>query len=142
MVAAVMVVVMVRSSSRLLRRTAGLLSTSLDAVGRRPHATTVARCSTSSPVSSGMGDRVLTMDTLNPHVRAMEYAVRGPIVIRAAQIDRELQQVLRRGFKQDPAGIACSALLDPLLVGSGLDSPSQEPRPPPPVGPLSLGPRP
>jgi len=123
------VVMMVRSSSRLLRRTAGLLSTSLDAVGRRPHATTVARCSTSSPVSSGMVDRVLTMDTLNPHVRAMEYAVRGPIVIRAAQIDRELQQVLRRGFKQDPAGIACSALLDPLLVGSGLDSPSQEPRP-------------
>jgi len=98
MVAAVMVVVMVRSSSRLLRRAAGMLSTSLDAVGRRPHATTVARCSTSSPVSSGMGDRVLTMDTLNPHVRAMEYAVRGPIVIRAAQIDRGLQQVVRRGF--------------------------------------------
>ena len=37
--------------------------------------------------------RVLTMDTLNPHVRAMEYAVRGPIVVRAAEIEKELQKV-------------------------------------------------
>jgi len=37
--------------------------------------------------------RVLTMDTLNPNVRAMEYAVRGPIVVRAAEIEKELATV-------------------------------------------------
>jgi len=36
------------------------------------------------------------MDTLNPNVRAMEYAVRGPVVIRAAAIEKELQKVRRR----------------------------------------------
>jgi len=43
--------------------------------------------------SSSPASRVLTMDTLNPHVRAMEYAVRGPIVVRAAEIEKELQKV-------------------------------------------------
>jgi len=43
--------------------------------------------------SSVAGGRVLTMDTLNPNVRAMEYAVRGPIVTRAAEIEKELQTV-------------------------------------------------
>jgi len=33
------------------------------------------------------------MDTLNPNVRAMEYAVRGPIVVRAAEIEKELEKV-------------------------------------------------
>lgn len=39
------------------------------------------------------GVKVLTMDTMNPNVKKVEYAVRGPIVQRAAQIERELQQV-------------------------------------------------
>ena len=49
--------------------------------------------------TSTMGDKggshakVLTMDTLNPHIKTMEYAVRGPIVARAAAIEKELQQV-------------------------------------------------
>jgi len=38
-------------------------------------------------------NKVLTMDTLNPNVRVMEYAVRGPIVVKAAEIEKELQQV-------------------------------------------------
>jgi len=37
--------------------------------------------------------KVLTMETLNPNIKAMEYAVRGPIVTRAAEIDKELKQV-------------------------------------------------
>lgn len=37
--------------------------------------------------------RVLTMETLNPQVKAVEYAVRGPIVIKAGEIERELLQV-------------------------------------------------
>lgn len=35
----------------------------------------------------------LTMATLNPQVKAVEYAVRGPIVIKAGDIEREMQQV-------------------------------------------------
>ena len=65
--------------------------------GLRTMATTVpassatdARPATSPAASAG---RVLTMDTLNPNVRAMEYAVRGPIVVRAAEIEKELEKV-------------------------------------------------
>lgn len=44
----------------------------------------------------GVGEgKVLTMETLNPHVKAMEYAVRGPIVVRAAEIEKDLAQVRR-----------------------------------------------
>ena len=45
------------------------------------------------------------MDTLNPNVRAMEYAVRGPIVVRAAEIEKELQKVSQRCI--------CVVLLEP-----------------------------
>lgn len=38
-----------------------------------------------------MGTKVLTLDTMNPHVKAMEYAVRGPIVTRANEIEAELK---------------------------------------------------
>ena len=44
---------------------------------------------------SGMAHphKVLTMKTLNPNVANIEYAVRGPIVVRAAEIEKELQEV-------------------------------------------------
>ena len=35
----------------------------------------------------------LTVRTMNPYVREVEYAVRGPIVTRAAEIERELAAV-------------------------------------------------
>lgn len=38
-------------------------------------------------------EKTLTMATLNPQVKAVEYAVRGPIVMKAGDIERELQQV-------------------------------------------------
>ena len=41
----------------------------------------------------GSGGRVLNIDNMNPHVKVMEYAVRGPLVIRAGQIEEELQKV-------------------------------------------------
>ena len=37
--------------------------------------------------------KVLTVENMNPNVRKMEYAVRGPIVIRAGHIEQELKQV-------------------------------------------------
>jgi hypothetical protein len=37
--------------------------------------------------------KVVTVDNMNPHLKKMEYAVRGPIVARAAQIENELKKV-------------------------------------------------
>ena len=37
--------------------------------------------------------KVLTMDTMNPTVKKVEYAVRGPIVQRAVELEKELSQV-------------------------------------------------
>jgi alanine transaminase len=44
--------------------------------------------------------KVLTMETLNPNIKTMEYAVRGPIVTRAAEIDKELKQGTKKQFEQ------------------------------------------
>lgn len=37
--------------------------------------------------------KVLTIDTMNPTVKKVEYAVRGPIVQRAVELEKELLQV-------------------------------------------------
>ncbi|EFA12940.2 hypothetical protein TcasGA2_TC010487, partial [Tribolium castaneum] len=34
----------------------------------------------------------LTLDNLNPQIKVMEYAVRGPLVIRAGEIEKELEK--------------------------------------------------
>lgn len=44
-------------------------------------------------------EKVLTYDTINPNVKTMEYAVRGPIVIRAVEIESELAQAKQFPFK-------------------------------------------
>ena len=36
---------------------------------------------------------MLSLDNINPHVKKMEYAVRGPIVIRAGEIEQEMAKV-------------------------------------------------
>lgn len=38
-------------------------------------------------------EKVLTLESLNPSVKKVEYAVRGPIVTRALELEKELQQV-------------------------------------------------
>jgi hypothetical protein len=37
--------------------------------------------------------RTLTVENVNPRILSMEYAVRGPIVIRATEIEKELSTV-------------------------------------------------
>lgn len=39
-------------------------------------------------------NRTLTLDSMNPNVIKMEYAVRGPLVIRAGEIEKEIKQVI------------------------------------------------
>ncbi|XP_042242694.1 alanine aminotransferase 1-like isoform X1 [Homarus americanus] len=46
-----------------------------------------------------MEQRVVTLENMNPHVKKMEYAVRGPLVIRATAIEKELQAGGRKPFK-------------------------------------------
>lgn len=38
-------------------------------------------------------NRTITLDSMNPNVIKMEYAVRGPLVIRAGEIEKEIKQV-------------------------------------------------
>ncbi|XP_060066170.1 alanine aminotransferase 1-like [Ylistrum balloti] len=42
--------------------------------------------------------KVLTIDNMNPHLRAMEYAVRGPIVIQAGKIEEDLKAGVKMPF--------------------------------------------
>lgn len=46
-----------------------------------------------SPQIQQCRTKVLSVDNMNPHVKNMEYAVRGPIVIRAGEIEQELAKV-------------------------------------------------
>ncbi|ROL43840.1 Alanine aminotransferase 2 [Anabarilius grahami] len=47
-----------------------------------------------------MREKTLTMDTLNPQVKAVEYAVRGPIVIKAGEIERCLEEGGTKPFSE------------------------------------------
>lgn len=42
--------------------------------------------------------KVLTIDSMNPHVKNIEYAVRGPIVTRAGEIEKELNLGQKKDF--------------------------------------------
>ncbi|MGH0132855.1 UNVERIFIED_CONTAM: hypothetical protein FKN15_050903 [Acipenser sinensis] len=44
--------------------------------------------------------KVLTVDTMNPAVKKVEYAVRGPIVIRAMELEKELKQGVKKPFTE------------------------------------------
>uniref|UniRef100_A0A8C9T566 alanine transaminase n=1 Tax=Scleropages formosus TaxID=113540 RepID=A0A8C9T566_SCLFO len=44
--------------------------------------------------------KVLTIDTMNPNVKKVEYAVRGPIVQRAVQIEKELKAGAKKPFSE------------------------------------------
>ncbi|KTF82368.1 hypothetical protein cypCar_00022786 [Cyprinus carpio] len=45
-------------------------------------------------------EKTLTLDTLNPQVKAVEYAVRGPIVIKAGEIERYLEEGGTKPFSE------------------------------------------
>jgi len=50
----------------------------------------------SKPSSSPL----LTLDNINPNVKSMEYAVRGPLVIRAGELEKELAAGSSKPFKE------------------------------------------
>ncbi|XP_068196633.1 alanine aminotransferase 2-like [Antennarius striatus] len=44
--------------------------------------------------------KVLTIDTMNPTVKKVEYAVRGPIVTRAMELEKELAEGVKKPFSE------------------------------------------
>ncbi|KAG8144083.1 hypothetical protein E2320_001208 [Naja naja] len=38
-------------------------------------------------------EKILTLESMNPQVKAVEYAVRGPIMLKAGEIEKELRKV-------------------------------------------------
>ena len=52
----------------------------------------IGRLSNSAAYST-MAEPVITIDNMNPDVKKLEYAVRGPLVIRATAIEKELAEV-------------------------------------------------
>lgn len=51
---------------------------------------------------NGLKEKVLTLDTMNACVKRVEYAVRGPIVLRALELEQELSQVWPRAHHSPP----------------------------------------
>ena len=49
-------------------------------------------------VMAATNGKVLTIETLNPCIKEMEYAVRGPIVARAGAIETDLKQGAKKSF--------------------------------------------
>lgn len=44
-------------------------------------------------MATASSEKILTIENLNPCIKVMEYAVRGPLVIRATEIEKELEKV-------------------------------------------------
>lgn len=62
-------------------------------MGRCRYSTAEAAAAPTALRKTKPKERTLNMENLNPQVKAVEYAVRGPIVIKAAEIERGMLQV-------------------------------------------------
>ncbi|XP_039702115.1 alanine aminotransferase 1 isoform X4 [Pteropus medius] len=58
------------------------------------------RAGDSQAAMTGVKEKVLTLDTMNSSIRRVEYAVRGPIVLRALELERELRQGVKKPFTE------------------------------------------
>ncbi|KAJ8276884.1 hypothetical protein GJAV_G00068980 [Gymnothorax javanicus] len=64
-----------------------------------------ARTHKSGPISrfimeNGENSHVLNLDTMNPNVKKVEYAVRGAVVQRAMQVEKELKAGVKKPFTE------------------------------------------
>ncbi|XP_054717236.1 alanine aminotransferase 2-like [Uloborus diversus] len=50
--------------------------------------------------STKMSSKTVTLDNMNQNFKPMEYAVRGPVAIRAAEIEKELEMGVKKPFNQ------------------------------------------
>lgn len=75
-------------------------------LGNQTNATTTEYCralttsavvyNSSSDKMPGQTSKCLQLENINPNFITMEYAVRGPLVIRAGEIEKELKQVCKK----------------------------------------------
>lgn len=49
---------------------------------------------------NGVHSRILTLESMNPWIKKVEYAVRGPIVTRAVELEKELLQGVKKPFAE------------------------------------------
>uniref|UniRef100_A0A8D8CLL3 Alanine aminotransferase 2 n=2 Tax=Culex pipiens TaxID=7175 RepID=A0A8D8CLL3_CULPI len=93
------------------RRNVGRISTLLlsSSVGQQCNATSSSVLLSADPQvfsvngtsnSRTMSTRCVTVDNINPAIKLMEYAVRGPLVIRAGVIEKELEQGAKKPFTE------------------------------------------
>ncbi|XP_050539227.1 alanine aminotransferase 1 isoform X2 [Daktulosphaira vitifoliae] len=54
----------------------------------------------STNLNMNLGERTLTIDNMNPNIKLMEYAVRGPLLIRATEIENELKEGKEKPFTE------------------------------------------
>ncbi|KOB79179.1 Alanine aminotransferase [Operophtera brumata] len=47
-----------------------------------------------------MSSKAVTLENVNPNIVKLEYAVRGPLVVRAAEIEKELEKGAQKPFKK------------------------------------------
>ncbi|MBN3318405.1 ALAT2 aminotransferase, partial [Atractosteus spatula] len=59
-----------------------------------------AEASVAARENGRIREKILTMETMNPQIKTVEYAVRGPIVIKAGEIERELQEGVKKPFTE------------------------------------------
>lgn len=52
----------------------------------------------STSITMSQDDRTLTVDNVFSNLRRMEYAVRGPLLMRAIEIEKELKKVRSQDF--------------------------------------------
>lgn len=50
--------------------------------------------------NGGLYSKVLNVDNMNPNIKKVEYAVRGPIVVRAAEIKKEVAKGVKKPFSE------------------------------------------
>ena len=75
----------------------GRTSARLTAAGSVVHRPASDRIHRRGMASGPLGSKVLTEDNVFTNLRKMEYAVRGPLLLRALEIEKELQKVRNHG---------------------------------------------
>ncbi|XP_060535868.1 alanine aminotransferase 1-like [Cylas formicarius] len=73
----------------------------VEVCGRREFRLSTIRNKSVPETMAGSGaSPCLAMDNLNPNIKVMEYAVRGPLVTRAGEIEKELEQGVKKPFTE------------------------------------------
>ncbi|XP_064315538.1 alanine aminotransferase 2 isoform X3 [Phalacrocorax carbo] len=73
---------------------------SLPARERTVRWSSAAKASAVKITEKASREKILTLESMNPQVKAVEYAVRGPIVLKAGEIEKELRKGIKKPFTE------------------------------------------